>query len=37
VLFFDGGRIAEEGTPEQMFTDPRHDRVREFLKKVEQV
>jgi ABC-type polar amino acid transport system ATPase subunit len=36
VLFFDGGRIAEEGTPEQMFTDPRHDRVREFLKKVEQ-
>ena len=35
VLFFDGGRIAEEGTPEQMFTDPRHDRVREFLKKVE--
>ena len=36
VLFFDGGRIAEEGPPEQIFTDPRHDRVREFLKKVEQ-
>src|SRR5262245_31309376 len=34
VLFFDAGRIAEEGTPEQVFTDPRHERTREFLKKV---
>jgi polar amino acid transport system ATP-binding protein len=34
VLFFDGGRIAEEGPPEQVFTAPRHERTREFLKKV---
>jgi polar amino acid transport system ATP-binding protein len=31
VLFFDGGRILEEGPPEQIFTDPREPRTREFL------
>src|SRR6185503_4153540 len=35
VLFFDQGAIAEEGAPEQIFDNPRHERVREFLKKVE--
>src|SRR5580765_7016456 len=31
VLFFDGGRIAEEGPPEQVFDKPQNERVREFL------
>ena len=35
VLFFDRGVIAEEGSPEQLFTEPRHERTREFLSKVE--
>ena len=34
VLFFDAGRIAEEGTPEEVFSNPRHERTREFLRKV---
>jgi polar amino acid transport system ATP-binding protein len=34
VLFFDRGVIAEEGPPEQVFTEPRHERTREFLRKV---
>ena len=32
VLFFDDGLIAEEGTPEQIFTEPRNARTREFLR-----
>ncbi|SMP00097.1 ectoine/hydroxyectoine ABC transporter ATP-binding protein EhuA, partial [Paracoccus laeviglucosivorans] len=31
VLFFDQGRICEEGAPEDLFTDPSEDRTREFL------
>ncbi len=31
VLFFDGGRIAESGTPEQIFLSPQNQRTREFL------
>ena len=34
VCFFDQGRIREEGTPEELFTDPKEDRTREFLKAV---
>ena len=34
VLFFDRGLIAEEGTPEQIFKEPRCDRMREFLRKL---
>ena len=34
VLFFDGGRVAESGSPEQIFTEPKHERTREFLRKV---
>jgi polar amino acid transport system ATP-binding protein len=34
VCFFDQGQIREEGTPEQLFTDPNEDRTREFLKAV---
>ncbi|ANF58987.1 ectoine/hydroxyectoine ABC transporter ATP-binding protein EhuA [Halotalea alkalilenta] len=34
VCFFDKGRIHEQGTPEQIFTDPREARTREFLRAV---
>jgi polar amino acid transport system ATP-binding protein len=33
VVFMDGGVIVEEGKPEQLFTAPRTDRVRQFLKR----
>ncbi len=32
VCFFDQGTIVEEGTPKQLFTEPREERTREFLK-----
>ncbi|MEU1132229.1 ectoine/hydroxyectoine ABC transporter ATP-binding protein EhuA [Streptomyces sp. NPDC005900] len=31
VLMFDAGRVIESGTPEKIFTDPEHERTREFL------
>ena len=31
VLFMDGGRIAEQGTPEEIFEHPQNPRTREFL------
>jgi len=34
VLFFDGGRVAEAGPPEQIFSNPRQERTREFLRRV---
>jgi polar amino acid transport system ATP-binding protein len=34
VLFLDGGVIAEEGPPEQIFQAPRLERTREFLTRV---
>lgn len=34
VLFLDGGVIAEEGAPQQLFTAPRCERLRTFLNKV---
>jgi len=34
VCFLDGGRILEEGPPEQIFGDPREPRTREFLSRV---
>jgi ABC-type polar amino acid transport system ATPase subunit len=34
VLFFDGGRVAESGPPEQIFSDPKNERTREFLRRV---
>jgi polar amino acid transport system ATP-binding protein len=34
VLFFDGGRIIEEGPPDQLFTKPRQERTQAFLKKI---
>lgn len=32
IVFMDEGRIVEEGTPEQVFTNPVHERTKEFLK-----
>src|SRR5438094_7201582 len=34
VLFFDEGRVAESGPPEQVFLSPQHERTREFLRRV---
>lgn len=34
VVFTDGGRIVEEGSPEQIFGDPQHPRTQEFLRRV---
>lgn len=34
ILFMDGGKIAEEGTPEEIFGNPQHPRLKEFLSKV---
>jgi ABC-type histidine transport system ATPase subunit len=35
VLFFEGGRVAESGTPEQIFLEPRLERTREFVRRVQ--
>ena len=34
ILFMDGGVIAEEGTPEQIFEHPQNERTQDFLSKV---
>lgn len=34
VLFMDGGIIVEEGTPEEIFSKPKHERTQSFLSKV---
>jgi polar amino acid transport system ATP-binding protein len=34
VLFFDGGRIVEAGPPKQIFSDPKEERTKAFLRKV---
>jgi len=34
VLYFDHGRIVEEGPPSRIFNEPREERTREFLKAV---
>ncbi|MCR5507935.1 MAG: amino acid ABC transporter ATP-binding protein [Lachnospiraceae bacterium] len=31
IVFIDGGRIVEEGRPDEFFTDPRTERARRFL------
>jgi ABC-type polar amino acid transport system ATPase subunit len=35
ILFMDGGVIVEEGTPEDIFTNPKHPRTKAFLQKVD--
>ena len=34
VVFFESGRVAESGPPEQIFSDPQQERTREFLRRV---
>lgn len=34
VIFMDEGRIIEEGTPNEIFTNPKNDRLKSFLAKV---
>ena len=34
VVFMDKGVIAEEGEPNEMFTNPRNQRTKEFLKRI---
>ena len=34
VLFMDGGLVLEEGTPEEIFSAPKHPRTQDFLSKV---
>jgi polar amino acid transport system ATP-binding protein len=34
VAMMDEGRIVECGTPQQIFSEPREDRTREFVSKI---
>ena len=34
ILFMDEGRIVEQGSPEEVFGNPQHPRLRDFLSKV---
>ena len=34
VIFFDGGVIAENGTPEEVFNNPKNERLKGFLSKI---
>ena len=34
ILFFDGGLVAESGSPEQIFSNPQQARTREFISRV---
>ncbi len=36
VIFMDGGVIAEEGTPEEIFDHPKQERTRQFLSRIRQ-
>ncbi|CCH35479.1 amino acid ABC transporter ATP-binding protein [Actinosynnema sp. NPDC047251] len=34
ICFLDGGRLVEQGPPEQVLGSPKHDRTRQFLKRI---
>jgi len=34
IIFMDGGRIVERGTDEEFFTNPKHQRTRDFLNQI---
>ncbi|MGL5878667.1 MAG: amino acid ABC transporter ATP-binding protein [Xenococcaceae cyanobacterium] len=34
ILFLDGGRLAEDASPQQFFTNPQCDRAQQFLEKI---
>ena len=35
VLFMDGGKVLEQGTPEEIFENPKNHRIKEFLDLIE--
>lgn len=35
VIFFDEGMMIECGHPEQLFTNPKHERTRQFLQRIQ--
>jgi polar amino acid transport system ATP-binding protein len=34
MMFLDGGRVVETGTPQQIFSDPQHERTKLFLSQI---
>ena len=34
VIFMEGGIVLEDKSPQEMFTNPEHERTREFLKRI---
>jgi general L-amino acid transport system ATP-binding protein len=34
MVFMDGGKLIEEGTPEEIFSNPKHDRTKLFLSQI---
>jgi L-cystine transport system ATP-binding protein len=34
VIFMDGGSVIEEGSPHEIFVQPKHDRTKQFLRRV---
>jgi len=34
IVFMDKGKIVEEGLPEEIFTNPKQERTRQFLQKI---
>ena len=34
IVFLDAGRVIEQGTPEQVLTNPQHPRTQDFIRKV---
>lgn len=34
VLFIDGGKVLEQGTPQELFQNPQQERTKNFLAKV---
>jgi len=34
IVYLDGGVLVEQGTPEQIFTNPQHESTRLFLERV---
>jgi len=34
VIFMDEGKILEEGSPQEIFSNPKHPRLKQFLSKI---
>ena len=37
VIFLDGGKILEDGTPREVFGNPKNERVKEFFTKINRI